>query len=257
METININIAVFALIGGFLPALFWLIFWLREDRKKPEPARLIARTFVFGSAAVLIAFIIQHLTVIFLESTTNWNFNLDFPERSLTFFITSLPVLISWSFIEELIKYLAASLAAFYNKNFDEPIDAMIYIITAAIGFAAIENTLFLLNSIWLNQSGIFFLLTGNLRFLGATVVHIVSSAIVGGLVAITFCSSIYKKILGLLFGLVIATILHAIFNFFIITSNGQDMFLIFLILWFSAIGVIYFFERVKKIVCLYEINNK
>ena len=49
------NVLIIALIGGILPALFWLWFWIREDKEKPEPKKLLFGAFVGGSIAVLIA----------------------------------------------------------------------------------------------------------------------------------------------------------------------------------------------------------
>jgi hypothetical protein len=43
---------------------------------------------------------------------------------------------------------------------------------------------------------------------------------------------------------------LHSAFNYFIITSNQEALFKIFLILWFTAILIIFFFEQTKRIVC-------
>ena len=126
----------------------------------------------------------------------------------------------------------------------------MIYCMTAAIGFAAVENTLFLLSTILSGETSIFFLLTGNLRFLGATIVHIVSSGLVGGLVALAFCSPKITKTFAVVVGLFTATILHALFNLLIITSSGEEMLIIFVALWLIAIFILYFFERVKTIVC-------
>ena len=37
---------------GLLPAIFWLLFWLYEDRKRPEPRGLILRTFIGGMIVV-------------------------------------------------------------------------------------------------------------------------------------------------------------------------------------------------------------
>ena len=43
---------LFALFGGILPALLWLIFWLREDRLHPEPRRFILYVFLTGMLVV-------------------------------------------------------------------------------------------------------------------------------------------------------------------------------------------------------------
>ena len=44
-----------AMLGGVLPALLWLTFWLMEDRCEPEPKRYLLLTFIAGGAMVLAA----------------------------------------------------------------------------------------------------------------------------------------------------------------------------------------------------------
>ena len=52
---ISPNTIFFSLIGGILPALFWLYFWLKEDKLKPEPRSLIMLSFFGGMIAVISA----------------------------------------------------------------------------------------------------------------------------------------------------------------------------------------------------------
>jgi RsiW-degrading membrane proteinase PrsW (M82 family) len=248
--SLDLSIAIFALIGGFVPALVWLWFWLKEDKAKPEPVGLVARVFVVGGLSVAVAFVIQRFLAAGSTEIGWGGFDYSEPSFSWSFFLSSFGFLLAWAATEEIIKFGAAYFSAFRNRNFDEPIDAMIYCITAAIGFAAVENTLFLLSSILSDGDSFYFLLTGNLRFMGATVVHIVSSAIVGGLIAMAFCSPKITKTLAAIIGLFTATILHALFNFLIITSSATEMIWIFVGLWLVAIFILYFFERVKKIIC-------
>ena len=41
-----------AILGGVLPALVWLAFWLLEDRCEPEPKRYLLGTFIVGGLMV-------------------------------------------------------------------------------------------------------------------------------------------------------------------------------------------------------------
>jgi RsiW-degrading membrane proteinase PrsW (M82 family) len=245
MDNINL-IATLCFIGGFLPALVWLWFWLKEDKLKPEPNWMILKTFIAGGFAVLGAFLLQHLSINIL-SRFGFSLNLEAEELiSTSFFLSSLGFLLVWAGIEEIVKFLATFFVAFRNRNYDEPIDAMMYIIITAIGFAAVENTLFLLDTSISGGNTMSLLLTGNMRFLGATVVHILSSAIVGIMISFAFYSNSFKKISFLAIGLILATFLHATFNFLIIRSSGLDMLYIFSGLWAIAIFIIFIFERVK-----------
>jgi RsiW-degrading membrane proteinase PrsW (M82 family) len=44
--------ATFAVLGGVLPPLIWLWFWLKEDTRRPEPKALIGLAFLSGILAI-------------------------------------------------------------------------------------------------------------------------------------------------------------------------------------------------------------
>jgi protease PrsW len=242
-----------AILFGVLPTFVWLLFWLEEDRKRPEPKYMIARAFIVGGLSVVVAFMLQLLVRDFIGELVPLVHKFSVSLGSLVFVLVSLPTILIWAFIEEAVKLAAAYFFLFRNKHFDEPIDAMIYMITLALGFSAIENSLFLFG-VWsgqgLGMDYAYFFMTGNLRFLGATVLHLVSSAVVGAAIALAFCGSIRKKILYAVIGLILATVLHALFNFFIIVNDSTNLIAVLISLWGGAILVIYLFERVKRIVC-------
>jgi RsiW-degrading membrane proteinase PrsW (M82 family) len=216
----------FALLGGILPTFVWLWFWLREDRH-PEPRHLIIASFLLGALAVPLA-------VPF--------------ERLVQSHITALPLIfLLWAFIEEVLKYLAAFIGGMHTQAEDEPIDAMIYLITAALGFAAAENTLFILEPF---VTGDIFtgLVTANIRFVGTTLLHVLTSATVGAAVAFSFYKCKTVRVEHLIGGLVAAIALHALFNFLIIHAGPRGIFVVFTLIWVSVIGLLILFERVKRI---------
>jgi RsiW-degrading membrane proteinase PrsW (M82 family) len=219
--------ATLAFLGGILPAFFWLWFWLRQDRKNPEPRRLIIATFVLGILGVPLAIPI---------------------ERSIELVIpASIVVIVIWALIEELLKYLAAYIGGMHTEAQDEPIDAMVYMLTAALGFAAAENTLFIFNP--LIEGDVFIgILTGNIRFISTSLLHVVSSSIVGAAIALSFYKR--KKVRHEYFwhGLALAVVMHAAFNHFIVQSEGIGLFVVFIALWVCVIGLMLLFERVKKV---------
>lgn len=245
------HMLLYAVIGGLMPALFWLWFWLKEDKMHPEPRGLILRALLAGAISVLAAFYIERLFVSDFELIRTYTPSWKLSEIPLGMLLIEMPILFGWAVIEEVVKFFGAELVVFRHRDYDEPIDAMIYMISVAIGFAAAENILFLVNSVLSNEGNIYFLLTSNLRFLGATILHTVSSAVVGCAMALSFYSNRWKKIIYVTFGLIIASLLHAYFNFFIIANNGQEVFKVLIVLWLDAVFVIYLFERVKRVTCL------
>ncbi|MCE9549298.1 PrsW family intramembrane metalloprotease, partial [Candidatus Nomurabacteria bacterium] len=151
-----------------------------------------------------------------------------------------------WATAEELIKYLAVLVVLYDAACVDEPVDWPIYMITAAVGFAALENTLFLLKPLLIDQA-IAGVLTGHLRFLGATLLHTVTSGILGIALGLSFFMNDFKKKIYLIMGLISAIVLHTTFNFFIIKNNGTDFLKVFAFLWVVTIIVMLLFEKLRR----------
>ncbi len=214
-----------ATLGGFIPALFWLWFWLREDTIHPEPRGLIVLAFFAGMIAAPLAIPLEKY--VSLQGFGN----------GLTFLL--------WATIEESLKFAAAYITTLEKKNMNEPVNAIIYLITAALGFSAVENTFFLVQPL-LSGNIVETLLTGNLRFIGASLLHTVSSAMIGLFIALAFYRSEEIKKIYVIIGIFFAIILHTLFNFFII--EGNNTFIVFAGVWMAVIVLMVFFEKVKSI---------
>lgn len=230
----NLNSVFFSLLMGVLPALLWLWFWLKEDRLHPEPRRLIILTFIAGMAVVALALPAEQIT------------QYVFRKAGILKALDGFLLLFFWALAEEAAKYFAARKAALKQKECDEPVDALIYLITAALGFAAAENVIFL-TQISGNYGLMSGFITGNLRFVGATVLHILSSATVGASMAFCFFHKENRK-RNLMLGLFFATLLHAFFNYFIIKGEGEKILEIFAPFWVLIIVLLLVFEKVKRL---------
>jgi RsiW-degrading membrane proteinase PrsW (M82 family) len=159
-------------------------------------------------------------------------------------------VLFLWSLIEEYLKYFAAKHGGLLKKANNEPIDPIIYMITAALGFSAGENVLFLIEPLIDGNLQNAFMLS-NMRFIGATLLHVGASAIVGLFLSFSYFKNSKVKRSYLLWGVLLATLLHTLFNFFIISSNISIL-LTFSLVWIVIVTIILLFEKVKKI----HLNN-
>jgi len=230
---------LFAFMGGILPALLWLYFWLKED-EHPEPKGLIVLSFFYGMLAVPVALVSQWvINFLFLRGG-------DIELMFHTSYPAAISVLVIWATIEEVLKYVAANNAGLTKKENDEPVDVMIYLITAALGFAALENTLFIFVPI-LTGDITTALITGNLRFIGATLLHVASSALIGVFAAFSYYKSKEIKKHYLFTGFFLSVALHTIFNSFIIRSE-QFTLVGFATVWIVIVLIIILFERIKKI---------
>jgi RsiW-degrading membrane proteinase PrsW (M82 family) len=223
--TNNPKILCLAFVGGIIPALFWLWFWLKEEEHR-EPRVILTICFIIGMVSVVLVLPIQK----FVQSSVHS------PELQI----------LSWAFIEELAKYLVVVIVLFRTIYIDKPIDWPIYLITAALGFAAFENMLFLIKPISIGQATVG-LLTGYLRFLGSTLLHAVSSGVIGIMAGLSFYMGNFAKKIYLLAGFILAIALHSVFNFFIMNNSGSEFLKIFAFLWVATIINLLLFEKLRR----------
>jgi RsiW-degrading membrane proteinase PrsW (M82 family) len=96
---------ILAILSGIIPAIFWLIFWLRqEDRDEPEPIGLIVITFIIGAATVFLAIWLERYSLNFIKDNNNLQ-------------------IIVWAGIEEILKLIGVMIIIYGNKNVNMPID--------------------------------------------------------------------------------------------------------------------------------------
>ena len=199
---------------GFLPSLIWLNFYFREDCH-PEPKSLLTKVFLMGIITAPLAILFQLLLIkcAGISSLKSFCLPLGFLEpNSVEFFMWS-------AFVEELVKFYVISIMVLNNPEFDEPIDAMIYMMAAALGFAAIENTLIVFQT---TPDGVAVTInTLILRFIGATLLHALSSGLLGYFLAISWFFQNHRKKL-ILIGILLATLFHFAFNIVIFSFEGQ-----------------------------------
>jgi protease PrsW len=225
-----------ALVFGFLPPLLWLWFWLKEDIH-PEPKREILVVFFAGMVSVLAAIVLES---VFYEMG-------GFIQKIaiLGFISFHVVTLIVFAFIEEIVKAAAAFFTAFKTPLVDEPVDAMIYLVTAALGFAALENALFIAETVkaGIHQS----ILVSAFRFSNAVLIHISASSIVGAGFAFSFFHR-KRRPVEVFFALIMATFIHFLYNFFVLGSEGSvvNQLIATAIVGLGAIIALLLFERAR-----------
>ena len=219
---------ILAFILGLIPALVWMWFWLKEDIH-PEPAKMITLSFIGGMVAVLFVLPFQKIIYFYFENNETLSFAL-------------------WATVEELSKFGFVYFIALQSKKLaDEPVDDIIYLIISALGFVTFENALFLVQPI--NSGNIIdTIIHGNLRLVGASLLHIMTSATIGIMMALSFYKSKNKRRLYTFFGIVIAIVLHTAFNLFIISGAPGNIFFVFWTVWVGIIILLLLLEKVKHI---------
>jgi protease PrsW len=149
---------IFAVVFSLLVALFWLKKFRKMDKYEKEPERLIFLAFFAG--------VLSTIPAVLLESL------LPFHDRESPFILRNLFLSFLWvGIVEEFFKYLAVRLTVYRSKQFNEVMDGMIYMISAALGFAATENVGYMLG---------FGFSVGLFRAIISYLAHISFSAILG-----------------------------------------------------------------------------
>ena len=124
---------IFPLLA-FTPGIFWLWFFIRSGVYRPGPRRLLAFTFLFGMASTLPSAVINS---IFLDdSVLSESANLASVATGMLFVVGPA---------EETCKFLAVRWLAYRSPYFDEPGDGLVYSTAASLGFASLENLLYIL----------------------------------------------------------------------------------------------------------------
>ena len=123
------------LLVSFTPGLFWLWFFMRLDRIRPSSRRWLALSFIFGMVSTIPAGIISELAI-----------QDDLFSASTTLASVSVAMLAVVGPVEETSKFLAIRLTVYRSLFFEEPMDGLVYGAAASLGFASLENLVYVLS---------------------------------------------------------------------------------------------------------------
>ncbi len=124
------------LAGALAPGAALLMFFYLKDRYEPEPKRLVAYVFLAGAAVFLPAALVE-LALLRLEP------------RLLASVHPLYAALMGAALPEEAMKALAVRLTGYRWREFDEPMDGVVYAVAASLGFATVENVIYVLGYGW------------------------------------------------------------------------------------------------------------
>lgn len=202
---------IIIIILGILPSFIWLLFFLRHD-VHPEPKSMILKVFFAGAVIAPIAALagtgFQELLL-----------DLNFSSSSTVFFL--IYIFLGVGVIEEVLKYSVVRLLVLSHHEFDEPVDAMLYMIISGLGFAALENILIFLSQTILGRNFGDTLSLLIYRFLTATFLHALCSALIGYFLALSICETRHQFKLvstGLFFG----ALFHGLYDLAVIKIDNS-----------------------------------
>ena len=117
-----------------VPVLFWAVYHYHKDRALPEPLGLLALTFVLGMLAVYLSSLMYAgLGFVGLR------FDAGYLAETSSLALLAYAVLAIGP-IEELAKLLPFVVVVLRFREFDEPMDGIIYASFIGLGYAALEN---------------------------------------------------------------------------------------------------------------------
>ena len=122
---------------ALLPVVILLFYIYHKDKKSPEPSWQLITAFLFGAISAPLSFCLSIPFGIMglypVESTTIWG------SVSSAFFAAAIP--------EEVAKFFVLWLLLRKNRYFDERMDGIVYAVCVSLGFAALENILYLFSN--------------------------------------------------------------------------------------------------------------
>ncbi|MBX2961181.1 MAG: PrsW family intramembrane metalloprotease [Cyclobacteriaceae bacterium] len=168
-----------------------------KDKHEPEPIGLLLTSFIYGGASTIVTFAVSW-PLDFIVTLSDTDVVHQFMNA---FFKVAL--------IEEFSKFLFIRFILYYNKNFNEPFDGIVYSVMVSMGFATLENILYVF------QFGI---TTGILRMFTAVPAHATFAVLMGyylGKAKFTHRQEIGYSILAL----GVATLFHGAYDYFLFIS--------------------------------------
>ena len=182
------------LLVSFVPGLLWLLHFYRKDSANPEPVPVVLRAFIFGVIMVIPAGVAEAPLHIFIQRQTS----------TLGFIFA---MIVTVGLIEESAKYLALRLSTFSKTMVDEPVDGIVYGISAGLGFAAAENFLY---------AAAYGLEVGLVRAVVTCLVHASFTAIVGYAYGQSILNNYGHS--AVVLAVVLAAVLHGLYNYLVVS---------------------------------------
>lgn len=124
----------FLTLAAVLPALWLIRHYVKHDAY-PEPRGLVIKTALMGIVIVIPIIVIELLLTSVIGE--------DAP-RMVTAFFSAFVVA---AFSEELFKYLVLKKYCSTKSDFDEPMDGIVYAVVVSLGFALLENIMYVLSA--------------------------------------------------------------------------------------------------------------
>ena len=219
---------MFQFLATALPSIILVYIFYTFDFF-PEPKRLVIYTFLFG---IFITIPAGYINVFFMDYIDK---NFIYGSDSYNFFDNLIP----GATVEEILKFLVLFFFCRKLKDFDEPMDGLVYGVAASLGFAAYENIEYVMYA--LNEPS-FEIAT--IRAYTAVPLHALCGIMMGFLIT----QSIFEKennYLNLVLALFIPVGIHGLYNFSLSSSTVSSYFSYIIIIAF-IVRAYFLFKNLK-----------
>jgi len=113
------------------PAACIILYIYLKDKHEPEPLSLLVKSFLLGILAVLVTFMISFPLDMFVPTDEE-----DLTQQAVHAFLLV-------ALVEEFSKFLFVRGILYHDEHFNEPFDAIVYSVMVSMGFATLENILY------------------------------------------------------------------------------------------------------------------
>lgn len=124
------------LIGAIAPAIVLVIYIFLRDKYEREPISKIVATFFLGMLSIPIALLLASGAYYLLDI-------INFGETSNGFISGLVDAFVCAAIPEEIAKLAILYILIWKNKNFNEPADGIVYSVCVSMGFACVENIIY------------------------------------------------------------------------------------------------------------------
>jgi protease PrsW len=183
------------LLLAIAPAMIIILYIYFKDKFEKEPIGFLVKNFLMGAiVSVIITLLLSIIANQFFPLTNETSI---FQQFIKAFFVVG--------FVEEFSKYIIVKFYAQKNEEFNEPFDGIVYAVMVSMGFAALENVMYVF------QYGVS---TGIIRAFTAVPAHATFGILMGYFMGLAKFSK-NKQLLNIT-GLLVATFFHGAYDFFL-----------------------------------------
>jgi RsiW-degrading membrane proteinase PrsW (M82 family) len=158
------SLLVTGVLIAIIPAAVWLFFFYRRDRLEPEPKHMVFRLFLLGA---LLASAVGMPVLDNLFAIPDWLYSSPVWAHLLGSFLLV-------GFVQEFLVYTAVRFTVYSSQEFDEATDGIVYATAAGIGYATLQNIVFVI------ASGGVALGTGSVYIVLNTLAHASFAGVIG-----------------------------------------------------------------------------